>query len=48
MKARFKDRTLLKLMISGEAMDVRDEREAVLAEGRETAALTAAAMAVMK
>lgn len=44
-----KDETLLKLMVSGEIMDVLAEREVALVEGRETAALTAAAMTgVMK
>ena len=38
--------TFLRLILSGEMMEVLDEREEVLEEGRETAALTAVAMVV--
>lgn len=38
--------TFLRLILSGEMMEVLAEREVVLEEGRETAAVTAVAMVV--
>lgn len=39
--------TLLKAILSGATIEVLEEREVDLEEGKETAAVTAAAMAVM-